>query len=129
MATIIVIVGIGNSGKTTSIRDLYVKLGGTLPEYKEIGNDSIILDYNGKKIGFASMGDFGEILLININRLLSRGCDVIIVSCRSKGETQKVIINQYAVHDVYCVWKPLSDDVSTQNRINTCIQDQILKLI
>ena len=129
MATIIVIVGTGNSGKTISTKNLYAKLGGTIPDAKEIGNDSDILEYNGKKIGFASMGDFEEVLLENIKILLKRGCDVIIVTCRSKGGTQDVIISQYGTHEVYCIWKPRAEDKSTQNKINTCTQNQILKLI
>ena len=130
MAKIIIIVGIGNSGKTTSIRTLYKKLGGLIPpKTKEIGNDSNILEYNGKKIGFASMGDFEEVFRINIEILLTKGCDVIIVACRSKGATQKVIIDQYNAHEVYCIWKPHTEDKSLQDKINKYTQDQIFKLL
>lgn len=130
MAKIIVIVGTGDSGKTTSIKKLYDKLGGTISQdTKDVGNDSAILEYNGKKIGFASMGDFKEVFRINIEILLKRGCDVIIVACRSKGATQDVILEQYKSHEVYCIWKPHTDDISIQNKINIYTQDQILKLI
>ena len=130
MAKIIVIVGTGDSGKTTSIKKLYEKLGGTISQdTKDVGNDSAILEYNGKKIGFASMGDFKEVFRINIEILLKRGCDVIIVACRSKGATQDVILEQYNSHEVYCIWKPHTDDISIQNKINIYTQDQILKLI
>ena len=51
MAKIIVIVGTGDSGKTTSIKKLYEKLGGTISQdTKDVGNDSAILEYNGKKL-------------------------------------------------------------------------------
>lgn len=89
MKTIICLIGRQNSGKTSSIREVYKSITGNYPD--EEG------DFNGTyqhpefgNIGFSSWGDPGA----NeepLDEILQMNCDFVISACRSKGQTIDVV--------------------------------------
>lgn len=89
MKTIICLIGRQNSGKTSSIREVYKSITGNYPD--EEG------DFNGTyqhpefgNIGFSSWGDPGA----NeepLDEILQMNCDFVISACRSKGQTIEVV--------------------------------------
>lgn len=104
MKTIICLIGRQNSGKTSSIREVYKSITGNYPD--EEG------DFNGTyqhpefgNIGFSSWGDPGA----NeepLDEILQMNCDFVISACRSKGQTIDVVeklANKYN-YQVYYVY-------------------------
>ena len=85
MKTIICLIGRQNSGKTSSIREVYKSITGNYPDKES--------DFNGTyqhpvfgNIGFSSWGNPGA----NeepLDEILQMNCDFVISACRSKGQT------------------------------------------
>jgi predicted kinase len=98
--TMIALWGIGNLGKTTTIRLAYETLRkeakvidpGRRARKEVIG---AILEIDGVKVGFASQGDLAEILEELLAPLIEAGCLVIICATHTRGGTVETV-NQLA---------------------------------
>ena len=86
---VIMIEGESRVGKTTALNAIYDKLlsnGGiaVMPKKQEGSNEmdfSSIIDYNGKKIAFFTMGDYARQVkgaIMNFN-----SCDYVVCACNS----------------------------------------------
>lgn len=99
--TIIAIQGIGNKGKTETVKRFREVLLEAYPnseeEIKESDGDIktiITINYNGKpvKIGIESQGDPNSRLTREgLKWFLAEKCDIIICACRTYGETVDTI--------------------------------------
>jgi hypothetical protein len=110
MPKYIIVTGVSNSGKTTSIRTLWESLGGKkLPNPPFDFHDT--LTYENKKIGFHSCGDsiyYLEKYKKGIPDLLD--CDIIISACKSSGNTQTYFVDLCNISDLYWVGKAKQND-------------------
>ena len=88
--TIICLSGPKDKGKTTTIWKLYELLGGINREWFPEVEDSIV--YHHHKIGCMSTGDPGSSQRESLEKLLKKGCDIVVTASRTYGETE---INLY----------------------------------
>jgi hypothetical protein len=93
MNTIIALRGIGNSGKSTTIRLLHglmLSNGYILirTDFTEESGDFIsIFSKDGKLIGVTSTGDTFDAVSEKLAELVGAGCTVCVCACRSRGAT------------------------------------------
>ncbi len=119
---IIVIKGVSNQGKTTSINTLFSKL-------KEIGNVEekhtdakeviSIINYNKRKIGLCSIGDPKSSQEEWLKNLISKKCDIIITASRTRGSTTNLIYNLSESFGYDIIW--------TSNYISSVYDDEFHK--
>jgi predicted kinase len=93
---IIALWGISNAGKTTTIRRVYEQLRqeGTIIDFGRRARTEVkgaILEIDGVKIGFASQGDLGKILLKYLEPLVEAGCTVIVCATHKRGKTVEAV--------------------------------------
>ena len=104
--TIICLRGRHDSGKTTSIREVYKLITGNYP----VGNGDFKVTFKHPQlgnIGFSSWGDPGA----NeepLEEILPKNCDKVITACRSSGQTVVSVENlakkyNYQVYYVYLI--------------------------
>ena len=133
MNTIIAIKGIGNTGKTETIKNIYHLLKSKYPEAK-IENEIYGLDIraiftvNGVKIGIESRGDPSSRLFKSIPLFVKSQCNIIICATRSKGKTVRLIKEQ----DNYeIIWhkKSFVKGEKDQKKSNAEMADIIIKKI
>jgi thymidylate kinase len=93
--TIIAVRGIHDSGKTTSIGLAYKKLekeGTVIVAPRESRETrSAVLEIDGVKVGFWSVGDVEELLEEGVDPLIDAGCAVIVCAARSRGGTVEYV--------------------------------------
>lgn len=102
--TIIANCGEGETGKSESIKQVYVKL------CKIYGKDPGLLDkdicetlkINNTLIGIASDGDTLKIVEKNLKELTQQGCPIILTACRSN-HNSVVLLNKYK--NEYRIWR------------------------
>ena len=86
---IIVVSGVGNSGKSSSIRKFRENLGVFLNSHID---PPIVLPINIKNkniiIGIASGGDTAAVVTNAFNFFNGKNCDVIVCACKSSGESK-----------------------------------------
>lgn len=95
--TIIANCGEGNTGKTSSILMLYVKL--RKAEGKEKQNIEIdekkdiceVVKINGINIGISSFGDTRQTVKEHLDVLKGKGCQIIVTACRNNHEMIKLL--------------------------------------
>ena len=64
------------------------------------GDFSLVLNINGVMIGIESKGDPGTSLKTRLEQLVDMGCDVIICTCRTRGDTKNdvnALKNNYSI--------------------------------
>lgn len=89
MATIIALRGIGNSGKSTTIRILYTLMLENDFELVESNYDShrgdfiAILKKNKKLIGITSVGNTYDYVHERLQELISANCTICVCACRT----------------------------------------------
>ena len=102
--TIIANCGEGETGKSDSIKQVYVKL------CKIYGKDPGVLDedicetlkINNTLIGIASDGDTLKIVEKNLKELTQQGCQIILTACRNNHDSV-VLLNKYK--NEYRIWR------------------------
>jgi hypothetical protein len=82
---VIMLIGEPNSGKTTTIHEVYKSLTGhyhkNWPPKKDFED---IVTHKGKKIGFRSDGDLACSAIEAMAKYGKKGCDILICACRIK---------------------------------------------
>lgn len=105
MAKYIVVTGVTDAGKTTSLCKLWELLGGK-PVYKKDFHG--IIEKEKFKIGFHTWGDTVWCLdkcKGGIPDLEKQNCDIIICSAKSYGETHQYYIKRCKIDDAFFVTK------------------------
>ena len=111
--------GPSNSGKTTTLKQLYEQLKSDgaqdlLPvrSCPKSGNDNeYYVSFNGKKVGIVTMGDFALETILYIGIFLERGADVLVIANSNKGfpqtivdwhkkELSQVVVQKVSIRDV-----------------------------
>ena len=104
--TIIANCGEGETGKSDSIKQVYVKL------CKIYGKDPGLLDedicetlkINNTLIGIAGDGDTLKIVEKNLKELTQQGCPIILTACRSNHD-MIAFLKSYAAEHEYRLWR------------------------
>lgn len=139
MKTILAIWNKAGKGKSDSIREFATLLLNTYPTnvptvtnpIKSKSDFSIIIEINGKKIGIESQGDPGTKLQERLSKLVTKGCEVIICSTRTSGETANAVIDIGKKSKYQIIWTSTYeiDDTSQHKTLNTLKGKHILDLL
>ena len=93
MPIIIKLRGIGNSGKTTTLKLLIQEVinqgakqlaRGAIVDSP--GDEAAELEFNGKKIGIITAGDYPQYYRDGLD-MLNNDCDILVFACRTSGKT------------------------------------------
>lgn len=130
MKAIFAVRGVGNRGKTTSIKLVYELLQQKYPEAVPneifIGKDiSVIMQIGSIKIGIESHGDPNTRLLKRLRLFAEEGCEIIVCATRSTGQTEDAV-NKFA-RDYQINWfdKPNEPKIEQQEAANNAFARQI----
>ena len=102
MPIIIKLRGIGNSGKTTTLKLLIQELinqgakqlaRGAIVDSP--GDEAAELEFNGKKIGIITAGDYPQYYRDGLD-MLNNDCGILVFACRTSGKTTDWIDSDYA---------------------------------
>ena len=97
MKKIIALRGVGNRGKSQTIKDacdLLAKYPGATIEHLAVtrGRDiKVLVTINGTKIGIESQGDPSNRLPASLKEFVGMGCEIIICATRSSGDTVEAV--------------------------------------
>ena len=112
MAHIIALQGIGSSGKTQTLIQVFGYLQAKYPAETvqilhrgTIDIKVVLRDINGKVVGIESQGDPNSRLQHSLAEFLTLKCDVIFCACRSSGMTVNWINALSPPHNVQFVQK------------------------
>jgi len=91
---VIALRGVGDSGKSTTIKMVYSLLSEEcklqiLEEYDGVVDQWVIFKLNGKKVGIESQGDPGSRLERTLRHFKDEGCDIIVCATRTRGKTNE----------------------------------------
>ncbi|MDE5419783.1 hypothetical protein L3049_17470 [Labilibaculum sp. DW002] len=136
MMNIIVLQGLSNSGKSTTIGLVYELLlsdGGISTNRQPLGGDpkdfsDIVINYKNLKIGFFSMGDNSNALSIAMDEYNSINCDLFI--CSLSTATKKIRANKKI--DKFSskrIDKTLANNIVTESQANKNDADLIFNII
>jgi hypothetical protein len=136
MSTIIILQGVSNAGKTTTLRKLaqlltskypnFDIIEGTLEEYDFI----IKIEANNKIIGIVSMGD--NVDLTNKLKLIYDKCnniDLLYGASRTKGETVKIQKNKAKEKNANIIWTSTYNNKQNSEELNNIKAEELYKLI
>jgi len=140
MKTIVAIKNAGGKGKTETIRELanllkkkYSSLTLIYPNPFNITKKydfKVVFKINGKIIGLESQGDPGTNLKGRLEALIIEyNCDLIICTCRSRGETVRSIKTVANSHNYQTLWNSTYQSVSNHDELNKIKGQHLLDLI
>lgn len=126
MDRIIVVYGVGSTGKTTVINDIYnnlTKNGATLIKTKKkVGGNpkdfEAVISYKGKSIAFLSMGDYRTIVDDYVNK--NKKYDVFITALNKRFSSISTVWLQNA-NTIYRVSKTGANNTDNQTVMNSVI--------
>jgi hypothetical protein len=128
--TVIALRGKSNSGKSSTIRLAYQRLSQegmrVRPASTRMEIRGAILELNGVKVGFVSLGDLAEILEGYFGFLMSEGCVVIVCATRSYGGTVEFVQGLESDYNIVWVEKE-RQAVPDQDRDSREKADEIIK--
>ena len=119
MAEIFALQGIGSSGKTSTLNEVFNQLKTKYPivPINIINNGAditVVIDINGKKVGIESQGDPNSRLQTSLPYFVSLKCDVIFCAVRTKGMTVQWVNQCSNTHKVQFVPKLQSSNGHAQ---------------
>ena len=125
MAHIIALQGPSNSGKTSTLIQVFKGLQDRYPAatVRELASGIIdvkviMYDINGKVVGIESQGDPGSRLQQSLADFLAEQCDIIYCACRTRGMTVEWVNALSSKHQVQLVPKARStDNFANENSI------------
>ena len=136
MSTMIILQGVSNAGKTTTLRKLaklliekyrsFELIEGTLEEYDFI----IKIEANNKIIGIVSMGDNSD--LINKLKFIHDKCgtiDLFYGASRTKGETVRIINNLAKDKNANTIWTSTYKNKQNSEKLNAIKAKELYELI
>lgn len=132
--TIIVLRGVANQGKSTSIKMAYALLKNAYPNahFQElhIGVDiTVVITINGTKIGIESQGDPNSRLFASLDHFVSIGCKVIICATRSRGKTVEAVNALEGKYKIDWHSKSSAPSAAKQDAANRFVAQQIFAAV
>lgn len=129
MNTIIALRGVGNSGKSTTIRILrslllsagYITKTST-DEGENKGDFTAVLSINGKEVGLTSTGDTYDMVHRHLQDLVNHKCRVCVCACRSfdrKPPGTNAAIREFSEYEHIFVEKSIDNNHTTQLQTNS----------
>ncbi len=105
MNHIVALSGVGNSGKTTTINEVFTLLQSKYPAaitniIIQRVDIKVIMTINGKKVGIESQGDPNSRLEKSLACFVNANCDVIICATRTSGMTVDWVNNYKSTHKI-----------------------------
>ena len=121
--------GAGEQGKSAAIKSVYKALseGFKIENYMDDGDVKAELLINGYRIGIESQGDPGSRVYASLKEFVQHDCDMIIVACRTKGDTIKEV--QHLREDGYKVIWAQHMISFLQTRLNAMYAQNILAVV
>ena len=140
MKTIIAIKNSGENGKTETLRELANLLVHVYPDFKpnfpipfnifKKNDFRIVIEINGKIIGIESQGDPKTNLQARLETLVVEyRCDLIICTCRSKGETVHSINTVANNHNYQTIWNSTYQSITNHKELNKLKAKHLLDFI
>ncbi len=140
MKTIIAIKNSGGKGKTETTRELANLLVSVYPSFTPIYpipfnipnkyDFKIVLEINGKIIGIESQGDPGTNLKGRLETLIvDYNCDLVICTCRSRGETVRSIKKVANSHKYQTIWNSTYQSSTNHDELNKIKAEHLLDLM
>lgn len=136
MPTIIALRGIGNTGKSSTIRilyDLLLENGFQQVNYIDYGRDfSAIFSNNGQLIGITSSGDTYDLVHGRLQDLVNENCSICVCACRTYDRVPpgtNAAILEFENYENQFVEKTIDYNDATQAATNTENAQQLLNCI
>ena len=128
---IIFLEGGSNTGKTTTLNDLFNQLKpyaeGQI-ESKQLGADPLdrvaVIPLKGKLIGICSLGDYKVLIFVYLGYLLAKGCSTVIMANSQFSIPRYLITELGGIEEV--VEKKVATDEDNK-RVVKILKDKLLK--
>jgi hypothetical protein len=132
--TVIVNRGVGEQGKTTSIKKVYRVLKQTYPQVIILsefddGDIRAIIEIGGVKIGIESQGDPYSRQGGSLRNFVNEGCDIIVVACRTKGDTLNNVYDLEHKHGYRIIFAQHLINASIKDYLNDLYAKEIVQMI
>jgi hypothetical protein len=133
--SVIAIYGPSNQGKSETIRETANLLLDAYPinilqTFNSGADINYIIEINEIKIGIESQGDPNSRMSQSLQTFVVHGCNIIICSCRSRGETADAVEDLYRHHQYEIIWSTNHRSRhKNQTQLNQLAANGILKLI
>lgn len=132
--TIIADYGGGDIGKSSAIKEVYNQIKRSYPQCVELdyyfdGDIRSIFEINKTKIGIESQGDPYSRQPVSLDSFLQKGCDIIIVACRTKGDTIEKVRNFERYHGYRIIWAQHHINKSVNVQLNTIYTRSIVQMV
>lgn len=132
--TAIVNRGVGEQGKTSSIKEVYKALKQTYSQLiilSEIDNGDVkaIVEIDGIKIGVESQGDPYSRQGESLQNFVNVGCEIILVACRTKGDTINNVYELENNHGYRLIFAQHYINASVKNYLNVLYAKGIVQII
>jgi hypothetical protein len=140
--TILAVWNAGGKGKTESVRQFANSLLLAYPTYTSIfpvpatiptiHDFRLVVEINGIVVGIESQGDPGTNLRNRLIDLVTNfNCDIIICTCRTRGETVAAVENIHNTYGFQTIWTSTYQitDKTQHSLVNQLKGDHILELI
>ncbi|WP_348042887.1 hypothetical protein [Devosia sp.] len=112
MTKIIIIQGIANTYKSTSIRDFAALYNFNILQPGDFTIAKTLVKAPATfQAGIATGGDTGLIVANNLQFFVDHNCDLMICACRTHGATVTMLTNQIAANGWTAVWIPVQRPV------------------
>jgi len=142
MKTVIALRGIGNTGKSSTLRKVYELLirryalqthhvNLTVEGALNKSNTNVIVSINGVKVGIMSLGDVPGILARNLRECEFKGCAIIVCASRTAGSFETLVNDlKRSSYEIEWVDKRKEGDTKTErDAANLRVAEEILTKI
>lgn len=142
MKTILSIWNTGKKGKTETLREFANLLISTYPSFKLVYPGTInipsttdfrlVVEINGKIVGIESQGDPNTELGKRLIDLADNfKCDIILCSCRTRGETVEAVNNLVKTRNFKTIWTSTYqiEDITLHQFVNQLKAKHIMELL
>lgn len=134
---ILVNYGAGGQGKSSAIKAVYKALiegfeGVKIENHLDDGDVRAEVTVDGYRIGIESQGDPGSRVYSSLDEFAKNNCDIIIVACRTKGDTIEEVRRLKYEKDYKIIWLQhmiTKDLESLQVSLNAIYAQNILAVI
>ena len=130
---VIALRGIGNPGKSQTIRKVYdllkLRHKNVKEEHESIGKVDIrvVLTINGAKIGIESQGDPGSRLQKSLSLFVKLQCTVIVCATRTRGQTVNAVERLNQDYELLWLQQDVRPIASEQEASNNAMAQRIVE--